>query len=272
VKDTIEVTPELVRELRAFGSNVGRSVRLSDDAARAILEELLEIRRQANAGQALDAMRALIVKRQVIDMVRKLMQPLADFMNIKINRTDFFDIPVEDARTRMARTIEHGLPLPQGVAHYLADSLRSLNAGYIEELFERTEGRRGVEPHIIYAVKLKLLMFIRYQYGRGGKIAEAQAEVASKIGRTHEAIAKWRRDVPKVFREEQVGSFLKFAELVGRAEVAQTGSVWVTSEEIPALQDACQWLVTDLDELARSYKSAVTRRKLKDYEVVEVRT
>jgi hypothetical protein len=270
VKD-IEVTPELVRDLRASGSNVRRSVRLSDDAARAILNELLEIRRQVNAGQELDAMRAFIVERDVIYMFRTLMQPLANFMNIKVNRNDFHDIPVADVRTRMARTIGHGLPLPQEVASYLAKSLRSLNAGYIEELFERTEGRRGAEPHIIYAEKLKLLMLIRYRHGRGDKVAETQAEVASKIGRTHEAIAKWRREVPKVFGEE-VRSFLKFAELIGRAEVAPVGSVRITSEEIPAFQEACLLLDTDLDELARSYKSAITQRKLADYEVVEVRT
>jgi hypothetical protein len=249
----------------------GRRARIDDTMISDIIKEMLEVRRRSDSGLTLNGLHILRLLILAPEIFRALAQPVADYLDIKLQPDDFYDRPVEDTRIVMARTIENGLPLPRGVSAYLGRSLRSLNAGYIEAILRKTAGRKGAAPHIVGEAKLRLLMWIRYQHGLGRKISEAQAEVASQIGRTYEAISKWYRDACDLFGGEYVASLLDIAQRIGRWRKDPDANTVVGNKEVPAIWEALHKLETDLPKLAETYRLAVTERRIADWEIVQVR-
>jgi hypothetical protein len=234
----------------------------SDEGIRSSVEKLLEIRRDSRAGRPLDPIVAASFAALASRMFCQLMRPIANTLKVKIDSEDYAGLPIEKLRVMIADALTYGFPLPNGIGGYLACALEDLNAGYSDELLVKTPGRHGVVPHILAETKLKLSMWIRYQHGLGRKVALAQAEVAAKVNRTHEAVAKWPIEAAQVYGDEKVRSLLKCAMLIGRSE-RMSGSCASDADDDGTLEwsEALCMLERDLDQLANTFNAAVTMRQ-----------
>jgi hypothetical protein len=106
----------------------------------------------------------------------------------------------------------------------IIDALGALSAGYVAPILQRKKGRRRAQPHRTAQAERELLVWIRYQHGFGRRVADAEAEVANATGCTREAIAKWPRELAKVYGKGVLHTALALAEEVGRIEAS--GANW----------------------------------------------
>jgi hypothetical protein len=231
----------------------------SDDTLREIFEKLLEIRKAVEAGVAIDPVKANILSSNALSLFRELMRPISTLLKIELMSEDNCYSSVEECRRTIAQTVRSGLPFPRRVAHFLANQLEALNLGYTHDIFQKTPGRRGTMPHLIAEGQLKLLMWIRYQHGRGQKVADAESEVAGRIGRTHEAISKWPKELSRLYGEAHFRTLLNHAEQIGRWEIAGTSPT--LTERDPKSLEVFFSLERDIESLAEGYREAITLRE-----------
>ena len=115
--------------------------------------------------------------------------------------SDYAKLPLEERRRLIAENVDLGLPVVQDKERMeLANALRALNGGQEDPFVRKTStGRRRAAPFAAAEAELDLLKWIRWQHGLGRKVADAETDVAQAVGRTREAIQKWRAELPKVF-------------------------------------------------------------------------
>jgi hypothetical protein len=191
--------------------------RLNDDEARASLERLLALRRRAEEGEPCDLQGAL----EFAELANGVMSWVAQSQRLIMSLGEFAQLSVEQIRTLIITMLNLGLPIIQPEArHLLLEALHGLQAGYVSPLLQKTGRRRRTAPHQSAEVELRMLMWVRWQHGRGRKVAEVEAYLADRVGLTPQTIRKWPAELRKVYGTSCVQSVLERAEAVGRTEVS----------------------------------------------------
>ncbi len=101
-------------------------------------------------------------------------------------------------------------------------ALGALDVGETPQLLEKAKtGRRRASPALVVRAEYAILKWIRWQYGRGRKLAEVEAEVANALNCTPTLFPKWKTELGKLYGAGFVRDSLVEAERLGRAEVAK---------------------------------------------------
>jgi hypothetical protein len=191
--------------------------RLSDDEVRDHVEMLLARRRAAEAGEPY----ALAVFLEFNELAHGLMGGFAQEQGIRFPSEEFADLPSEQILDLIIRTLSLGVPIMQAEGlQMLTAALQGLKAGHVAPLLEKIGKRRRLAPHVSAEIELLMLMWVRWQHGRGRKVSEAEAELADQVGLTPQTIRKWPKELFKVYGESAVRSYLERAEAIGRTEAA----------------------------------------------------
>ncbi len=196
---------------------------LDDEAARRWFEVLLSVRRTAEDRPEQAARAAEFAAHAAGLLSRGVLGWAAEALGLLYSDDEAQRPPVEEERRIIASTRRFGLPVMQPSAkNALADALLALNADQVDPLLRPSRpGRRGGRPYDTAWAELSMLMWVRWQHGRGRRVADAEAELATTLNSTPATIQKWRTELPKVFGEKQVARALDNAERLGRVEAAK---------------------------------------------------
>lgn len=209
------------------GNGASSYEQFDDEAAKRWFETLLNLRRMAEVRPE-EAKRAAEIAARTAGMLsRGVLGWAAEALGLLYSDDEARRPPVEEARRIIVSTLRLGLPMMQPSAeNALACALLALNAGQVDPLLRPSRpGRRGVAPYDTAWAELSMLMWVRWQHGRGQRVGNAEAELAKTLNSTPATIQKWRTELPKVFGEEQVARALDNAERLGRVEAAKQAGV-----------------------------------------------
>ena len=161
--------------------------------------------------------------------------------------------PPADPATRrrwISRRLDDAPHMPQWAAFELKHALAALDHGQVEPLLTKTRTRkRAKKPMEQAEAKWRLLAHAEWLAGRGMKMHEAKATVASAIGLAPENLDQWRY-VEFADRPQGMTDLLRGARYAGEAEAMgyePVGSRW-NYVDGPA--------VRDLNSLAAAYRKA----------------
>jgi hypothetical protein len=233
--------------------------RLSDDEAIAMLQTLLTLRREAEAVPISFRHAAYGAVLESGILVRGIIGWAARDLGLWPSKEEYERLSAEDRRALLSVSIAFGLPILQfQAASEIADALIGLNGGEEQELLRKSGvGRRRAEPFQAADAEFDLLKYIRWQHGRGRKVADAEAEVAQAVGCTIDAIRKWRTEIVKVFGERRVHWHLMLAEAVGIVETRLGDDV----DFEPWESNAGHWLWLASQQIPRDIHPVVARRR-----------
>lgn len=238
----------------------------SDRRIRGMVEDLLRMRREAEAGKPPSLHDAYRAASHCARLLEALLSWAATKLGLRLSPEEWRRLPNAEKRALLARTLMLGLPILQPKAcHELPLALEATNAGASPPLLQRKVGRRRRAPELAAYAELELLRWIRWQHGLGRKVADAEDEVARECRLTREAVQRWRSELPKVYGEHRVRRALQLAERVGRYE--RSGRTWTEinrreSDDNEMLCQAASGLERDLDTLIWMRGVAIAKRRL----------
>ncbi len=215
------------------GDGAASDERFDDETARRLFETLLAMRRKAEACPE-EAKRAAEFAAHAAGLLsRGVLGWAAEALGLLYSDDEARRPPVEEARNIIATTVRLGLPVMQPSASYaLASALVALNAGQVDPLLRPSKPRRrGARPMDTAEAELRMLMWVRWQYGLGRRVGHAEADLLMELNvppsdiLTLDAIKKWRTELPKIFGEDYVARALDRAERLGRVEAAKQAGV-----------------------------------------------
>lgn len=192
--------------------------RVEDDQARALLEQILDLRRDAAlhpddrrfASAAASELRRLVIGIGGWAVAR---------MARTVTHEQFASLPVEEKRSIIARHLRHPLMQP-GAADDLATALIALNGGQVNALLEPSvTGRRRAYPFDAARLELQMLAWLRWRKGRGDQVRGSRETLAAAICRTPAVFDQWNRELTKLFGRDLVRRELDDAERAGRASL-----------------------------------------------------
>jgi hypothetical protein len=177
-------------------------------------------------------------------------------------------LPAAEARDAIVETLSHGLPLLQhGLRGRLMMALRALNGGQVEDILAPAKvGRRRALPYTAAECELRMLMWIRFEKGKGRRVSDAEMDVARVVGVSPKVFTDWRRELPKVFGRAKVERLLQIAEAVGEAA---DNPGWTTDRSgnpilvngRPLLWTEVAMVPRDLGPIAERLKGARRKRR-----------
>ena len=193
--------------------------RLSDQDARQMLEQVLDARRQIEAGGALSSHASWMITSSFEKLVPDIFEPIARHTKLVLPHEEFSSLSLNEKRAHIAQFLYLGLPVLQvEVRSALPNALLALNAGAKPGLFRKTVRVSGASPDLTTRAKLELLRWVDWQVGGGQSRAEAMRQVAAATNTTDKAVAKWVRTIKTVYGPQQVQHELKWAREVGRCQ------------------------------------------------------
>jgi hypothetical protein len=199
------------------------SVGGSDDDLREVFESLLEVRRLANTGAELTDTAAILALTKASCLVRELGNWAGIRSGLVCTPAEYERLSPRQRRDLITGALRFQLQILQPQARVeLAKALAALDVGETAPLLEKERtGRRRASPARTAQAEHGILRWIRWQYGRGRKLADVEAEVAGAVYCTPTLFPKWRAELVKIYGKEVIGNSLAAAEKLGRFEAGQ---------------------------------------------------
>jgi len=193
---------------------------LDDASAEERLREILQLRRVALRESHSEADLAFDLVRQ---KASKLIEGIAGWafygstMAAMAAGELYPGLPSRMRRNAICSTLSRIPLLPAPQREEIARALEALEWGQVDDILVlHPKKQRRKIPLDTAEAQLDLLMWIRWQFGRGRLEYEARGEVAEAVGLSPAAIQKWRLSAKKSF--DNVDELMDRAKAIGRAD------------------------------------------------------